>query len=485
MEAPNFSSIANFLPPHWQRRDPLPDVFKPLEPSVLHNLRSNHSSIVSPPVSHTEYSDNDPLRCAPCKKSFTNEATWSAHLQTTRHKQTVKKHHQLSTTTPSPKRSSSQIQGKTPSSKSSDPEALDALRTLRNIHRLKGKSPDQAVHVLWAVAQILWQHGCIRDSFIALTQALDIIPDSAHESSHQGHSLQLGVTVARLRISLCWAKVDTLDWIREDLERFWCRSLDCSPEVMAYVWDRVDQWSLPTQLDNIQTRILDHLTFTRTATLREAKLWNNFHELAILAACIPVPNANQNKRWDKVGLFGKVMALALCRQFKRWVTLVQCCRTLVSNMDPAAPTWLAKLQSDALLLANDKLVNKQVMDLDTAVGITVDLGQVLQWNILSTPDLVRCQQVADQLILLHTRLVALRTVSGTTLAVIVDSLDRLVRAHITGDQVWLRTNTEHILERCIVLWRNDAALHQSTWFESKHTTPNDWQRTLRSLVSYI
>ncbi|KAJ1967388.1 hypothetical protein IWQ62_001894 [Dispira parvispora] len=486
MEAPNCNPIASFLPPHWQRRDPLPDVFKPLEPNVLYSLHSNHSSIITPHVSHTEPSNpNDPFRCAPCKKTFTNEATWSAHLHTSRHKQTVKKHHPLSTTAPSPKRSSPQTKDKISTTISPDPEALDALRTLRNIHRLKSKSPDQAAHVLWSVSQILWKHGCVRDTFIALTQALDIKLDPAHENSHQVHSLQLGVTVARLRISLCWAKADTLDWIREDLERFWCKFLGCSSETMAYLWDRVDRWSLQTQLDQIQSRILDRLSPKRTASLREAKAWNSFQELAILAACIPVSNANQNKPWVKTGLFGKVLALALCQQFKRWVTLVQHCRSLVSNTDPTVPIWQVKLQGDALLLANDKLVDKQVMDLDTAVGITVDLSQVLQWNLISTLDLVRCQQVADQLQRLYTRLITLKTASGTTLAGTVNLLSQLTKAHVTGDQIWLRTNSEHIIEHCIILWRGDAALHQSTWFESQHTTSSDWQRTLRNLVSHI
>ncbi|KAJ2697069.1 hypothetical protein H4218_004199 [Coemansia sp. IMI 209128] len=102
--------------------------------------------------------------CAPCKKKFSNEATYDAHLQSDKHKKSAR---QANTS------NSSQSPVASPKSKNAvHPVVQGALASMKKAQALASKDPAVAATVLWNIAKDIAQFGEDRITRTALDGAL-------------------------------------------------------------------------------------------------------------------------------------------------------------------------------------------------------------------------------------------------------------------------------------------------------------------------
>ncbi|KAJ1919592.1 hypothetical protein GGI09_004255 [Coemansia sp. S100] len=111
------------------------------------------------------------IYCAPCKKKFSSEATFEAHLQSDKHKKSARQ--APSSSLPASPKSKSKLH----------PVVQGALSSMKKAQALATKDPAVAATVLWNIAQDIAQFGedfvtrTVLDSALSCMQAMDANTD--------------------------------------------------------------------------------------------------------------------------------------------------------------------------------------------------------------------------------------------------------------------------------------------------------------------
>ncbi|KAJ1985286.1 hypothetical protein H4R34_000106 [Dimargaris verticillata] len=291
--------LVQTLPLQWPVPG-LPNVFGTLQPEDVEAFRSRLARLATAPTASPQF-PSSPQRpgatvvstrsprinyCEPCQKAFKNEATWQAHLSSTRHLQFSAQ--------ASPETDQQDIARGQDPTLHAEPltryadlaaEVLEPLQTLRRIEGLIRRSPDKAIAVLWNLAQVLWTHRCIRDTLAALNRLAKLMNLNTSTSSHttaDHTALRIKAQKARLRILLLFGPQLSGEWLGCEI----LQTLTTDYELDANALIKCCSWALKISVPELMVvccnLVLDENHSLPMLLIKQHKLWDFLDDLGIL-----------------------------------------------------------------------------------------------------------------------------------------------------------------------------------------------------------
>ncbi|KAI9592934.1 hypothetical protein BDF19DRAFT_192680 [Syncephalis fuscata] len=135
------------------------------------------------------------LYCIICKKSFATDATWQAHLRSTKHINAAKSQHQRAAPAQKSTRKSASNNSNSSSNIIDKKETTAAITEIldkrKQAERIASTKKDMAATVYFNIAKALWQANAVRETAKTLTMLHSLLNDStlntnAKESANDG-----------------------------------------------------------------------------------------------------------------------------------------------------------------------------------------------------------------------------------------------------------------------------------------------------------
>ncbi|KAJ2492439.1 hypothetical protein IWW37_001486 [Coemansia sp. RSA 2050] len=244
--------------------------------------------------------------CAPCKKKFSSEATYDAHLQSDKHKKSARQANTVN---------SSQSPSSSPKSKSTvHPVVQGALASMRKAQALAGKDPAVAATVLWNIAKDIAQFGedhitrTALDGALSCMQAMDANADLRGAKGSPGAWSARSLLKTMLECQLAQARLESRS-SKQMAASLYAEALCCYLGISSHSLDMAERDRNPARACELADRLVNGIPrkFARPEDVDQAIGAMEEVAAALLAFSKSIPAL----LWRSVAIYSVAHAFAL------------------------------------------------------------------------------------------------------------------------------------------------------------------------------